>query len=220
MCMQRKLDDCGSGGDGQLVGTCTFLLARARQASTDRMAVPIIERKTRKQLGLVSVALAFQPHLQPAEAAEPAAETLPAHQQEAAGCAPDGQEEKVADASDGGMARAGEAAEGAGVSGELGTAHSGGSTAPSDLSNDTDTFQVEVVAARCGEGHEGQQQKAECFKASDWCCALTASPGVTVEAECVAQGSCGRDDEEGEPGGRLTLVLDGAKGLKGPPLSW
>ncbi len=213
--LQRKLNGCGSGSDGQLVGTCTFLLARARQASRDRMAVPIIEHKTRKQLGLVSVALAFQPHIPPAEAAE----ALPAHQQEAAGCGPGGQEEQAADASGCSMARAGEAAEGADVSGELGTARSGGSTAPSDLSSNIDTSQVEEAATHDG-GHEGEQQEAECFEARRSCCVLMPPPDVTMEAECAAQGSSGRGDGDGEPAGRLTLVLEGAKGLKGPPLSW
>ncbi|KXZ54157.1 hypothetical protein GPECTOR_5g255 [Gonium pectorale] len=62
------------------IGSATFSLAKAREAGTDRINVPVLSKKSRKQHGFIAVALSWAPNknLRPAAAAHQPYMTMPA----------------------------------------------------------------------------------------------------------------------------------------------
>ena len=62
-------------GKDDLIGTCTFSLAKARESGSDRIQAPVVSKKSRKQRGFLSIALSWEPNkaLKPTVTTQPAA---------------------------------------------------------------------------------------------------------------------------------------------------
>ena len=62
-------------GKDDLIGTCTFSLAKARESGSDRIQAAVVSKKSRKQRGFLSIALTWEPNkaLKPTVTTQPAA---------------------------------------------------------------------------------------------------------------------------------------------------
>ncbi|PNW76447.1 hypothetical protein CHLRE_11g467594v5 [Chlamydomonas reinhardtii] len=69
-------------GKDDLIGTCTFSLAKARESGSDRIQAPVVSKKSRKQRGFLSIALSWEPNKALKSNDNAAAAHAPHHQQQ------------------------------------------------------------------------------------------------------------------------------------------